>query len=389
MTKVTSLALFFLAAGILTSVTILSAYQILFTVVLIYFSFLAFKQHDFKLPKSAYWLLAFTLVAFISTAINFDIIPKPSKNFGRIKYFLYGVGGIYVFRNWLSVATDKTKKIITNTFFLSVVVAGLYVIGYFIIVKDDPRGRPLTETMRYGYGSAMFLLTMLSAILHKEKLKEFLNPKFAIAAFIIGFTGMYLTYTRGALLGFVCGFPFALYFYKPKLGLIVASLALMGGLTVGGIYLFGTGNYNSRLLQNKENSSDRVRKSQWQAAVIATKEKPVLGWGLSNFHTQLKRIKIENDLEAKDYDDAHSHNLFLEVASGTGLIGLFFFLGWLISWALECFRSNNLIRALTVPFGVAFVVSSQFEVTFDANNASMIFAFYSLSAASYSAKVKS
>ena len=171
MHKLTSVSLFFLAAGILTSVTVLSAYQVLFTVAVFYFTYQAYKDKDLKLPVSAYWLLAFSFIALLSTVINLELIPKPSKNFGRIKYFLYGVGGIYVFRYWLKEATDKTKKIIANTFLLSVVVGGLYVIGYYIVVKDDPRGRPLTETMRYGYGSAMLLLTLLSAYFHKEKFK--------------------------------------------------------------------------------------------------------------------------------------------------------------------------------------------------------------------------
>lgn len=386
MIKLTSLSLFFLAAGILTSVTILSAYQILFTVAVFYFTFQAYKDHDLKLPKSAYWLLAFSLVALISTVINFEIIPKPSKNFGRIKYFLYGVGGIYVFRYWLKEATDKTKKIIANTFFLSVVVGGLYTIIYYIVVKDDPRGRPLTETMRYGYGSAMFLLTLLSVYLHKDKFKNWINPQFLLTAFIIGFLGMFLTFTRGAFLAFLCGLPFALYFYKKKMVLVGLGISLLIVGTMGAFYLFGSKtNINFRMLSTKGFSSDQIRQSQWQSAVIAIKERPILGWGLSNFHTQVKRIKIENDLGAKDYDDAHAHNVFLEIGAGTGLIGLFLFLGWLMTWAFECFKAGGLVRALIVPFGVAFVVGSQFEVTLDANNASMIFAVYGISAASYSA----
>jgi O-antigen ligase len=145
-----------------------------------------------------------------------------------------------------------------------------------------------------------------------------------------------------------------------------------------GVYLFGSGESNSRFLVNKNNSSDVIRRSQWKAAIIATKEKPILGWGLSNFHSQLKRIKTDYDLDAKDYNDAHSHNLFLEIASGTGLLGIFLFLGWVLSWAWEAFRAQGLTRVLVIPFGVAFVVSSQFEVTFDANNASMIFFLYAL-----------
>ena len=375
MTKITTAALFFLAAGILTSVSILSAYQILFAIPLIYYTFLALKEKNLKIPTSGWFLLAFAGVALLSLVINYDLVPKPSKNFGRVKYFLFGVMGIFVFRAWLKEATDKTKTFLINTFFLSIVIAGAYA-SYEFVTGDDNRAKGLTDTMRYGYGSAMLLLTLLSAILHR-----FVSLRTAIPVFIIGFIGMYLTYTRGALLGFLCGLPFVLYFYRAKLGLTLGGLALLGVLGLGGVYLFGSGEHESRFLTNKNNPSDVIRRSQWKAAIIATQEKPILGWGLSNFHSQLKRIKTDYDLDAKDYNDAHSHNLFLEVASGTGLIGLFLFLGWIFTWAWECFKAGGLTRALVVPFGVAFVISSQFEVTFDANNASMIFFLYALSSA--------
>lgn len=378
MNYVTSMALFFLAAGVFTSVTILSVYQILFTVSVLYYASLAIRQKNLRLPKSAYWLLAFTAVALISSLMNIDLMPKPAKNFGRLKYFLYGVGGIVVFRYWVKESSDKIKAIITNTLFVSMVVAGSYALWQYFFSGED-RASGLTETMRYGYGTSMMLLIIMSAILHKDKLGKWFDYRWAIVAFVFGFAGMYLTYTRGALLGLLCGLPFVLYFFKPKLGLTLGGLAVLGVLGLGTVYLFGSGESSSRFLVNKNNASDVIRRSQWKAAIIATQEKPLLGWGLSNFHSQLKRIKNQYDLDAKDYNDAHSHNLFLEVASGTGLVGLFLFLGWVISWAWESFQAKGLIRALIVPMGVAFVVSSQFEVTLDANNASMIFFLYGFS----------
>ncbi len=380
MIKMTTAALFFLAAGILTSVSILSIYQILFAVPLAYFTFLAIKEKNIQLPKSAWFLLAFAVVAALSLVINLDLVPKPSKNFGRIKYFLYGIGGIFVLRVWLNEASDQLKKNLVRVFLFSMIVAGLYCCWEFFF-SGKARVKSLTDTMRYGYGSAMILLSLLSALLHREKIKQWFDFKMGAVAFVLGFVGMYLTYTRGGLLGFLCGIPFVLYFYKPKLGLTLGGLAVLGVLGLGSIYLFGSGQYESRFLTNKNNPSDVIRRSQWQAAIIATQEKPILGWGLSNFHSQLKRIKTDYDLDAKEYHDAHSHNLFLEVASGTGLVGLFLFLGWLISWAWESFKTGGLTRALVIPFGVALVVSSQFEVTFDANNASMIFFLYALSTA--------
>lgn len=382
MTKITTAALAFLAAGIFTSVTILSGYQILFAIPLAYYTFKAIKDKTIDLPLSAYLLLSFTLIALLSLCLNYEIVPKPSKNFGRLKYFIFGSLGILVLRTWLSNVTFQAKKVLIDLFFVSIVVAAGYAI-YEFFTGGDNRASGLTDTMRYGYGTAMMLLVLLTAILHKK-----ISFVKALPVFILAFLGMYLTYTRGALLGFMCGIPFVLYFYKPKLGLTLGGLAVLGILGLGGIYLFGSGEHNSRFLVNKNNPSDVIRRSQWKAAIVAIQEKPILGYGLSNFHSQLKRIKIEHDLDAKDYNDAHSHNLFLEIASGTGLVGLLFFVGWVVAWAIEVFKAGGLVRAAVLPFGVAFVVSSQFEVTFDASNASMIFFVYALSSALNSAGKK-
>lgn len=380
MTNLISSALFFLAAGYLTSVSILSGYQVLITIPLIFYTYKAFKTYTFTLPKSGLWLLGFTIIASISLFMNLDVIPKPSKNFGRLKYFLIGITSIWVLKDWIISSSSNVKKFILNTFFTSVIIAGGYAI-YTYTFNGVPRAHVLTETMRYGYGSGMILLILLGMILHREKFQNILTTPLAITAFIVGFTGMYLTYTRGALLGFLCGFPFVIFYYKRKLGYILGGLSIGVVIILAGFYLFGSGQYKSRFLVSKNNKSDSIRKSQWQAAIIAIKERPLFGWGLSNFHSQLKRIKEDHDLAAKDYNDAHSHNLFLEIGSGTGLIGLLLFLGWIFTWAGEIFKHGGILRALIIPYGVAFVVSSQFEVTFDANNASVIFFLYSLSMA--------
>lgn len=377
MTKLTSVAIFFLAAGYLTSVTILSAYQVLFVIPLTYYTWLAFKNKDFNLPKSSYWLMAFIVVALISLLLNLEYVPKPSKNFGKIKYFLYGIAGIWALRPWIKEASDKQKKVVFNTFLVSIIVVAFYAL-YTFFFKGNARAEVLTEKMRYGYGSGMILLVLLGTLLHKKQFDSYYTFPLAVAAFIMGFIGMYITYTRGALLGFLCGLPLVIFFYRKKLGLLLGGAAVVVVAIWVSIYLFGSGNYNSRLLVSKNNSSDGIRKSQWKAAVIAIQEKPLLGWGHSNFSSQVKRIKIENNLEWQDYE-AHAHNLFLDIAAGTGLIGLFIFIGWILTWAWECYQADGYVRKLVIPFGVAFVVCSQFEVTFDANNATMIFFIYAMS----------
>ncbi len=144
MIRITHAALFFLAAGILTSVSILAAYQVLFTIPLFYYTGIAFKNKDFQVPKSAWWLFAFTIIALLSLLINFHLLPKPSKNFGRLKYYLYGFGGIYVMRVWLRDASDKVKRILVNTFLVSIIAAGLYAISQKLM--GDPRPKGFTDS---------------------------------------------------------------------------------------------------------------------------------------------------------------------------------------------------------------------------------------------------
>lgn len=386
MNKITNVALALLAVGIFTSVSILSGFQILFAISAFYYTYKAYKDKNLTLPKSSYWLIAFTVVAILSLIINYEYLPRPSKNFGRLKYYIYGFTGIFVFKYWLSETSSKVKKNLSNLFFITITIAAIYGMSLFVI-EGQARVRGFTDTLRYGYGSGMILLVILSCILHRNKLKDWINPQLGTIAFISVFVALYFTYTRGALLGFLCGLPFVLFYFNRKLGITLGGLSILIVFTLGGFYLFGSGDYGTRFLVNKNTNSDVVRRSQWKAAVIATQEKPVFGWGLANFHSQLKRIKNSYDLDAKHYNDAHSHNLFLETASGTGLIGLFLFLGWVISWAAESFKAGGLIRAMIVPFGIAWVISSQFEMTLDANNASMIFFIYSISSA-YSLRKK-
>jgi hypothetical protein len=238
MIKLTSAAIFFLAAGLFTSVSILAAFQILFGISVAYYTYQAIKNKNAALPKSAWWILGFVVVAMISLTINHDLIPTPSKNWGRLKYYLYGVGGIYVMRVWLKEASDQAKNYLFYTLCTGIVVAGLYSCFQFI-VQHEPRSSGLTETMRYGYGTAMVLLMLISGVLHREKISGWFDYRAAIAAIIIGFAGMYFTYTRGALLSLICGLPIVLYYYRPKWAMISGSFTIIIGLILCYFYFFG------------------------------------------------------------------------------------------------------------------------------------------------------
>lgn len=377
MIYLSTLALIFLLVGLFTSKELIEVGQFLFFFVSLKCLFDNYKAKTLKLPKSAYWLIAFIFIALISIWINADIIPRPSINRAKLKYPLLGVLGIYFFRYWIKESSDKIKKIVINIFLVSVSFSSLYgIINYYI--ENQQRMNGLIFIMKQGYGSSLLLILLLGLLLNIKKFKHLYDFKLGLFTFIITFIAMFLTYTRGAMLGFLCSVPVLLYFYNKKVAYIFGSICLMLSLVMSGYYLLGKENTELRFLVTKENNSDSMRRSVWLSALYAIKERPIMGLGYNNFKHHMKRIKDEYNLPRKDFVDSHAHNNFLEIASGSGLVGLFIFMGWLITWAIESMKTYW-GRALIAPFGIVFFISGQFEVTIiDSHLSALIYIIYSI-----------
>ncbi len=376
MLHLTTLSLLFLVLGVFTSVSLLGASQVLLVGPALYFTYRSFKDVHFKLPKSAWFLIAFFGIALLSLIFNHSELIKPGKNYGRLKYLAFGFISIYLFRAYLSNASDKIKGLILNSGLFAISVVGLICL-YQIFYLDQIRAKTLTDTLRYGYGMGMILPVLLGISLRKYVI-PMVNRKLLFSSLVLGFIGLYLTYTRGALLGLLCALPFVIYFWNKKKGLVAFGVGAVVLVFLGGFYLFGSGEIGNRFISSRHNSSDSVRFTQWEAAYKAWTEKPLLGIGFSDFINQEQAIKVKHGIRHQEYK-GHAHNIYLETLSGTGLLGLLAFLAWLITWTYEMIKANNDIAGTIVPFIVAFSVSGQFEVVLDANNASMIFMVYALS----------
>src|SRR5690606_12890463 len=131
--------------------------------------------------------------------------------------------------------------------------------------QDLRRINGLIYTMKQGYGSALFLILLLGLIVHKKHFQKWLNLKLCYVTFAVTFIAMTLTFTRGAMFGFLCGVPVLFYFYRKKAALIFGSISLILALTMGGYYLFGEKNTSIRFFVTKNNSSDSNRKNIWKA----------------------------------------------------------------------------------------------------------------------------
>lgn len=400
------MGIIFLAFGIFVSVSVPSLYHILAFIPGCYFTY-KYLRSGYKLPKSAYPLMGLILTGYISNFVNLDGLNDVIRSFGKQKYFIFGILMIFPLKAFLKNYIDVRQiKIILNIFFFTLIASAIFgILKYrydFNLLKmsheftEQYRNGGFTGIMRYGYGMGFVMTFMVGMILYKEQLTSVLPKKWFYTAFLIGGIGFILSFTRGAILGFVCSLPFILWFYKKKLGVLsfIAVSLLISGVAI--IAIRG-GSESSRFLTKLTKSTNLKRLSQYEASFLAFKEKPILGQGVNQFSSECVRIKDKHQIFWQDYCKrigftceykrypnnahycGHSHNIFLEIMANMGLIGFIFFILWLGTWTFELIQRNDLLGKLYLPFIINFIVASQFEMVFDANNSFMIFFLYPLS----------
>ncbi|MBT6326684.1 MAG: O-antigen ligase family protein [Bdellovibrionales bacterium] len=379
--NMTYFSLLVVAAGSFTSISLLALAHILIVIPAVYFTYKRAKQDG--LGTSEWALLGMIVSIILSVWINADIIESPWRNIGKSKYFILALMGTFAYREFFQEKISSKKiKILINTLLITTTIASLsgivaYYTGYNYI-KMKPACSPnracglFGMLMTYAYGVSLFLVILTGVIIHKEKCKQWFSMKLVYFVWIINFTGLILTYTRGAWIGFIIGVP--LFFFKEnKKKFIICFLVLLIG---GGLTLTFNKFARSRFLNSK--NSDMLRIAFFQSTLYAVKEKPLLGWGYRNFEPNSKMIKEKYNLYDPTYG-GHAHNNLLEHLASTGIIGFIFTLLFYITWAREAYLRNDIFGKLLFPFVISFIVSGMVQYTFgDAENLFFIMALYSI-----------
>ena len=352
-TKILAYSFYPLALGIFVSVSLIPLYQIL--IFIAFLLFLKQKELSFKnLPNSTKALLGFIIIQLLSALVNISDLQETSRSLGTLKYPLLAVIGLMLFRNekiqnnnFLLIHAKRSLNLFLFTIALAFsysvikVYSGLdYFKEFYYAVaadKESTRFSGFTETMRYGYGTGLTVLILLACFIHRKKLE--ISNNWLLLALLTGFAGMYLSYTRGSLLAVLICLPVIVYFYNRKVAIwaTVTSLLIVGFMVT--ISLMG-GSDSSRLLQKSDSKSNQVRIAQYWAAIYEVKEKPLLGYGPNQFKYHSKEMKIKYNL-GFEYFDSHTHNIFLQVAADSGLLGLSAFLAWMFFWFRETYKNGN------------------------------------------------
>lgn len=392
-----------IAFGIFVSVSLPSLYHVLALIPLIYFTQKGWKE-GMRFPLSTYFLIGLILTGYISNLMNIDTLNDPLRSFGKQKYYIFGILSIFSFRNFFKdyLGNYRIKRIL-DIFFFTIIAAAIYgtlknrydfdLLQMKSVWTKQSRNGGFTGIMRYGYGTGFVLSIMFGMFLYRNKMRKILGKMFYIAL-AFGIAGLVLSFTRGAMLGLLCSLPVIFWFWHRKLAI---GLSVIIAILIGGAVLISIkgGSNSSRFLLKVTQGSNLKRLSQYQTSILAFKEKPVLGQGVNQFSSECRRIKEENDIWFGMYCEkfslpcnyeklekrycGHSHNIFLEMAANMGIIGFVFFCLWFFTWMFELIKRQDLLGVILLPFMINFLIASQFEVTFDANNSFLIFTLYPLS----------
>lgn len=119
-----------------------------------------------------------------------------------------------------------------------------------------------------------------------------------------------------------------------------------------------------------EDASSTERITLWEGAVSAITEKPVFGTGIGNY------LNFYYPLAA-EATPFYAHNLFLDVAVELGLVGLTFFLGWILFGLVQsviCLKSHPLSPAILAGLST-YLAHSVFETALFSLHVSLLLIF--------------
>ncbi|MFZ9001009.1 MAG: O-antigen ligase family protein [Bacteriovoracaceae bacterium] len=370
------------AIGIFTSVSLSAVGHILLISPGLYFTYKKAKSSNYE--KSFWFLAMLALVIIASVLFNLDIIERPLKNMSKAKYFIFGLLGFFAYREtFKNYITEKHKKILLATFIISTTLASLSGIialySGFNILKWKEACHATRACgvygmyMTYGYGISLFCILLTGLFLKRKQLSSLVSTPLLSIGLVVNLAGLYLSYARGGLIGYLFALPFFFLKDHKKVFLSVMLISVVG---LGGLISLNP-TINDMFLKRAGSNTQRLE--FFEAAYMAFKERPLLGYGYRNFEPHVKDIKERYGI-GSPYMGGHAHNNYLEHLASTGVVGVIVMLLFLFYWLKEMYQGNDVWSRTIFTFIVSFLISGLFQYTFgDGENLFLIMGLYSLS----------
>lgn len=279
----------------------------------------------------------FLMATIFSADPYFSLWGSPYRGRGFVSFAFYFVFAILVF---ILFKKEDWKKAWNLSLITGILVSLVAIIQYYGLFDRIflPMTRP-SSTIGNPILLAIYLLLLIFVTIVFFIKEKRLPYKIWYGLSVLLFTFVILiSQSRAAYLGCLFGAIYFLLFYPKKLRILKIS-ALVFLLFIGGIIFYANTQLQfpaflekNRLFQSVQPRLlinlllNEGRFPAWSIGFKAFLEKPLLGWGPENFSVGWD--KYYNPAQAPWWDKAH--NIFLDIATETGIIGLISYLALFI-----------------------------------------------------------
>ena len=369
-------SLLFLSAGVFLGNAFIATGQGLLILAII----LAYVRHDKfrwdwgRLSMSSWFLVAATVAGILSIFANLETIPEPMQYVKKLRYPAF----IIALLLFSKVRDGEIFSIERRNYYVVAWLAALvisFVIGLFDFMNpgEAKGGGKFDGSERFSgvYGQVMTFANILQFsviglfvfLIRPDLFRKVTRVRWlvVIPVLIVAVVGLYLSFTRGAVLGAMVGVGIATL-YRSRWMLVPLTMAVL---------MVGVISYKQDTRYFEFGPVHRM--AHWSGAALTFAKYPVFGVGYRNFEARSAELKKEFGLppdqkfkRQKNVEDGylrrHAHNNYLEAFASTGVFGGIAFLGFCFCWMREAWRSRY--ASMFVPLIAAFLVSGLFENTF-------------------------
>lgn len=345
-------------------------------------------------------ILAFLFINIISALLGVNAFRSFLGNFERMGgvFYLAHLALLYFYLLCIGALKPQyLQRLLKGLVFVSVLISLNGIIGKLggpTLTPDVSLPLRVSSTLGNPIFLASFLILPFGlSLFFASQAEIFRNRILYIAAALLILITIFLTGTRGALVGLLggllVGFVFLLFTARNK-ALKKWGIVAFGALIILGVFLFvfrnalPSGSIFRRLTEFND-SNAKARLLEWGIALKGSRDYLLLGTGAENYY-----IIANKNYEPKQYQFDRSwfdkpHNYILEILDTNGIIGLGAYLSFLffVFWAVfKAYRAGLITDVeLAILFGAWTAYQVQNLFVFDTVSASVsLFIFAGFSA---------
>jgi len=321
------------------------AYAFRFLVEILFAVWLILAIRDKKyLPQKSYILISFilfTVIIFFADLFGVNQVNSFWSNFERMEGFVTIIHLLAYFTVLISLLrTNKEWSVLANIWVIGSIIMSIYgfvqLSGGAIIHQGGVRLDGTLGNATYLAVYMLFNIFFAIFLLYKNK-----NPKLRIlygVSIILGLITLYHAATRGAILGLIGGILLTsiLISIFNKDNLKFRKWGIVGGLAVVVFVGLFISFRNTEFVRGSpvlarfasislEDTTTLSRFILWDIAWEGFKERPILGWGQSNFN-----VIFDSNYDTRLYNQEQwfdrAHNIIFDWLVAGGILGLLLYL---------------------------------------------------------------